>query len=397
MSKKVAVDDTVNPSGSSNGRADIEMANLGGDKVKENHNPNSEAPSNDFECSKLPYCWTTSNSSGSRCQCQQGDGCSCCAVCGWIGVGAVVFVILFCFSAYWPCYDLPVFALADVDIGTNNEFLPLELDPEQPVAAQNRSQQGVVSILNYNVFLRPELVTDPDTALENDFKLERLNLLVEKLDEFDVLLIQETWIPLAAGRKQRFVDLANEAGFSFYVRGRCVGRPIDSMLLILSRHPIVATEEHTFVATLGGEAMASKGILHARIWLNGNASRSVDVFTTHMLAGFDDGDGPNVRSIQTQELVSFIQERRNLQVGPNLPDRATATVFAGDFNINGRALTGSPNEHFTRLVADLGPLNSSGLLRNLVIDDLPSADAFVLPVTCVEDSEMQYPLDLSSR
>ena len=45
-----------------------------------------------------------------------------------------------------------------------NRFLPLELDPEQPVAAQNRSQQGVVSILNYNVFLRPELVTDPDTV-----------------------------------------------------------------------------------------------------------------------------------------------------------------------------------------------------------------------------------------
>lgn len=45
-----------------------------------------------------------------------------------------------------------------------HRFLSLQLDPEQPLAAQNRAQQGVVSILNYNVFLRPELVTDPDTV-----------------------------------------------------------------------------------------------------------------------------------------------------------------------------------------------------------------------------------------
>lgn len=123
MSKKVAVNDTVNPSRSSNGQADIEMANLGGDKAKENQSASTDAtPSEEFECSKLPYCWTSSSSAGSGSQCHQGDGCSCCAVCGWIGVGAVVFVVLFCFSAYWPCYDLPVSVLADVEeVGTSNE------------------------------------------------------------------------------------------------------------------------------------------------------------------------------------------------------------------------------------------------------------------------------------
>ena len=74
------------------------------------------------ECSRLPYCWVAActrqasgagQGAGGGCWYRQGDACSCTAACGWIGVGVVVFVCLFVFSAYWPCYALKVDVLAD--------------------------------------------------------------------------------------------------------------------------------------------------------------------------------------------------------------------------------------------------------------------------------------------
>lgn len=72
-------------------------------------------------------------------------------------------------------------------------------------------------------------------------------------------------------------------GFPFYVRGRCTGKPVTSMLNIFSRHPLVDADEHSFVNSCCDEALASKGVLAATVWVNGNESHKVNLYTTHFL------------------------------------------------------------------------------------------------------------------
>ena len=50
-------------------------------------------------------------------------------------------------------------------------------------------------------------------------------MLVEKLDNYDVVLLQETWITNSAGRKERLVAAARKRGFGFWVRSACRGDP----------------------------------------------------------------------------------------------------------------------------------------------------------------------------
>ena len=56
-------------------------------------------------------------------------------------------------------------------------------------------------------------------------------MLVEKLDNYDVVLLQETWITNSAGRKERLVAAARKRGFGFWVRSACRGDLIDAMLV----------------------------------------------------------------------------------------------------------------------------------------------------------------------
>ena len=44
--------------------------------------------------------------------------------------------------------------------------------------------------------------------------------LVGRLSEFDLVLLQESWLILDLGRKKRLVDDAAALGFHYYVRAR---------------------------------------------------------------------------------------------------------------------------------------------------------------------------------
>ena len=251
-------------------------------------------------------------------------------------------------------------------------------------AVRNRSAHGRARVMSYNVFLRPELITDAETRGENDFKDARLEALIERLDAYDILLLQETWIVNAARRKERLVEAARARGFPYYVRSACDrgGLLSDAMLLILSRHPLVLTREHTFADRVGLERWASKGVLHARAWLNGDASCAVDLFTTHMQAGEANNGGDDVRSRQTRELVQFVLS------GDHGADHEVAAVIAGDFNIDGRSsrTDGTPSALYGRLLEDLAPLNDSGRVLQNVLHHGTSNDngQLLLPVTSPE-------------
>eukprot|EP00750_Incisomonas_marina_P031538 INCI8228.6.p1 GENE.INCI8228.6~~INCI8228.6.p1 ORF type:complete len:323 (+),score=49.43 INCI8228.6:155-1123(+) len=232
-------------------------------------------------CSRVPFCWVGKKLASGTCRCVQGTSCNACAVCGWIGVVCVTALALLFLVGYFPCLSLPVYALADES--TLKQFVPIHEDPSQPLQAQNRSSHGIVSILSYNIYQRPGPITDWDTAEFNDYKAERLDDLAATFDEFDILLLQESWVVLSQGRKNKLVSVAKEKGFPFYVRGRCTGKPVTSMLNIFSRHPLVDAAEHSFVNSCCDEAMASKGVVAATVWINGNESHKVNLYTTHLM------------------------------------------------------------------------------------------------------------------
>ena len=131
---------------------------------------------------------------------------------------------------------------------------------------------------------------------------------------------------------------------------------MDAMLLILSRHPLVSTNEYTFSKAIGIDAYAAKGVLHARALLHGEEACAVDLYSTHLQAGGGD-EGSRVRSAQTIEVAKFIDAQRR-GGGKILP-----AVVGGDFNINGRTSdqNGTINPRYQEMLRDLS-LDEGGRL-----------------------------------
>ena len=149
---------------------------------------------------------------------------------------------------------------------------------------------------------------------------------------------------------------------------------MDAMLLILSRHPLVSTNEYTFSKAIGIDAYAAKGVLHARALLHGEEACAVDLYSTHLQAGGGD-EGARVRSAQTIEVAKFIDAQRR-GGGKILP-----AVVGGDFNINGRTSdqNGTINPRYQEMLRDLS-LDEGGRLEVLFPRNVTNVQR-VLPVT----------------
>ena len=251
------------------------------------------------------------------------------------GVVTLVIVIFF-LSIFSSCYSTPVSVLYQ------------DGDDLSTILPKLHSKVHTVRILNYNMFLRSNPITDSGT--KNDWKNERLALFINtELDKFDILLLQEVWTPFSEGRKDQLIAAAKEMGFLYYVRSGCKGKLIDAMLLILSRHPIMSAEEFTYTNFVGDETHASKGALGATIHLYGQQRCRTDVFTTHLQAGESSNGGNEVRRSQTRELGAFVKSRTEGSSNPLM------AIIGGDFNINGRTSkrNGTPSGFYVSLEEDL--------------------------------------------
>jgi endonuclease/exonuclease/phosphatase family metal-dependent hydrolase len=92
---------------------------------------------------------------------------------------------------------------------------------------------------------------------------------------------------------------------------------------LASRLPIVASAAMTFRDARGSDALAAKGVLHARLWRGGDAPADdvLDLFVTHLQANHAD-----IRRRQIAELAAFIGQRSE-------PD--TPAILLGDLNVDG--------------------------------------------------------------
>lgn len=133
-----------------------------------------------------------------------------------------------------------------------------------------------------------------------------------------------------------------------------VGQPIaDNELMLVSRFPVVETNQHIFACRYGVDGLAAKGVLHARLHIPGAAgSDYVDVFATHLQAGSKD-----VRHCQILELADFIYEHA---------DVGNSVLLLGDFNIDGAPSQQQAEKSEYRFLMDvLTSLRSGHILRDV--------------------------------
>jgi endonuclease/exonuclease/phosphatase family metal-dependent hydrolase len=114
---------------------------------------------------------------------------------------------------------------------------------------------------------------------------------------------------------------------------------------LASRLPIVASASTAYSVARGSDALAAKGVLHARLWRGGNAPQSdlLDLFVTHLQANH-----PDIRKAQIAELAAFIRERSD----PALP-----AILLGDLNIDGSAAARrDPRAEYHPMIRELAAL-----------------------------------------
>mmetsp|Transcript_3816 Transcript_3816/g.7287 ORF Transcript_3816/g.7287 Transcript_3816/m.7287 type:complete len:381 (-) Transcript_3816:2087-3229(-) len=251
-------------------------------------------------------------------------------------------------------------------------------------------------ILSYNVFIRPPLVSSHG----NDYKLERLSLLLEELADnshgFDVVCLQELF-PLGSPWRDEFVAATKRLGFFHSVSlplgidavGFCPPKILSGGCTILSRYPMVDTDSLIYSDSLmcSIDAVVAKGVLYALIRLP--SSELLHVFTTHMQAG-DGREGHIVRMRQLDQALDFI--RRKLEIAPG-----SSAVLCGDFNINSRtgATDGSSSAEWCETMERLnGSEPSDHRWMDLILTDhsthlVTSGDAIEAPDGSILVRELQ--------
>jgi endonuclease/exonuclease/phosphatase family metal-dependent hydrolase len=114
---------------------------------------------------------------------------------------------------------------------------------------------------------------------------------------------------------------------------------LDDELTLASRLPVESVDMQAFHEAVGADALAAKGVLHARLALGPGPADRLDVFTTHLQAH---DDRTEIRRRQIEELAAFIRSRARVG-GP--------VLVLGDFNLwGGDPERADPGSEYNRLL-----------------------------------------------
>lgn len=181
----------------------------------------------------------------------------------------------------------------------------------------------MIKLLTYNTYIRPPGIT----ARGNDYKRERLNQLIDRIDEFDVITFQELFGSLSSKRKE-FLKKAKLKFFNYVcLKKDCFlmnGHFIDGGLCILSKYPIVDSSQWIYTHSTSYDSLSAKGVLYAKIQIE---NQYINVFTTHFQADYAGNTikTARVRETQINELILFI--KKIIAQNPGY------SVLCGDLNI----------------------------------------------------------------
>lgn len=199
--------------------------------------------------------------------------------------------------------------------------LGLGLAGVAPALAQSTprapTREGALRVLTYNVHGLPAPITGDDT-------LARQDAIGPRLKPFDVVGIQEDFMPDGHARLMRGVTQPTRQRFQAALSGRVYG----SGLTLLARPRVVARHSNHYTTfhglfRHGSDGMASKGFQMLRLRLAGGVE--VDVYNSHMDAGGARGDQV-ARATQVAQITSAMQ---TVSAG-------RAVVFLGDTNLESR-------------------------------------------------------------
>jgi endonuclease/exonuclease/phosphatase family metal-dependent hydrolase len=147
------------------------------------------------------------------------------------------------------------------------------------------------------------------------WRLSHIPTELKKIDA-DVIAVQE-----AFSRPSFDVGLIEGYHAPLLGPGRKLFRPANSGLMIISKHPILATRGMNFERAVASDRLASKGTLWARIQTSPGIE--IDLFNTHL-----NNAGPeNLRIHQIRQTKIFINEIQKAHgIRPS--------IYLGDFNSN---------------------------------------------------------------
>lgn len=138
---------------------------------------------------------------------------------------------------------------------------------------QNSGRDQPLRILTYNVYLRPYLIK----TNEDDYKQERLDMMIHQFEEYDVVCLEECFDTFTHRQFDLISKLASK-GFEYVATGDKVGlcepKMIDGGLVVLSKFPIVQSEFIDFGTMGQSDGLSKKGILYCRIQVPQNDDSS---------------------------------------------------------------------------------------------------------------------------
>jgi len=189
--------------------------------------------------------------------------------------------------------------------------------------------QKNLRILTYNFFMRPPGIHDNGS----DYKGERLkSFLNNELNNWDIICFQEMFGSYSK-RKNTLLNKAKKCGFKYHIEGpipNVLSRHIvDGGLMILSRFQIVAKESIIYSKGTSSDALASKGVLYAKIKLpNG---MYFHVFTTHLQASYYDRSVKRLKEFESIRLNQMKELRDFMHI---ITKDDTLPIFLmGDMNV----------------------------------------------------------------
>ena len=190
-----------------------------------------------------------------------------------------------------------------------------------------------IRLLTYNIFLRPP----PIKNNENDYKTERLLEFIDRLDDFDIVCLQEMFGTFTS-RQNILISEAVKKGFFFY-HSTDTPNPIsthfiDSGLVILSRFPIVVKDFTAFSYGVLSDQLAKKGILYTQIEVN---NTNLHLLTTHLQASYFDSTefkwniSFKARMDQIKEASIIVKSF----LDQYYKSKNELVLLVGDFNVDG--------------------------------------------------------------
>lgn len=216
-------------------------------------------------------------------------------------------------------------------------------------STQDTGTPNRLRVITYNVQFLPGPAAAMNERKEPDYRAARI---AEEVAKFDIVALQEVfdqkWQDAIADGVRKIWGNAN---FHRLSSPMAEGHNYNGGCMILSKYPFAATNTMVFKTFskpedfgFRADGFAAKGVIHARISLDGKMS-AIDVFATHLEARDD-----SLRPAQYAEMAAFIQA---------VADPSRPTLLLGDLNTRGMAeYRSDPESQYSVLIKTLNDARS---------------------------------------